>query len=315
MPESAAKLLERPLSLRRSKLVMKGGNWDAIRAVHGSDADVIHLELEAGFDESIRDQVVATTLRALRELEWTHKEAWVRFRHIDNPATLSELERILQGQPQLVYCAKTRCSADIVKLDEAVTQIERKLGLPVGRTQIGTVIENVEALADVDAICSASPRMGAIMFGANDMSLSFGYRRMGAPADAPETYYIRSRMVHAARLAKIHVFDAAHMGRSDLEGGERDADFSARFGFTGKTALNADQIPGIHRAFIPTDSEILWADAILKAEQAAMGGPVIFEGDVLGDAELEWAKTLKKRYNYSDRKHRLAVQVKVIDKK
>ena len=67
-----------------------------------------------------------------------------------------------------------------------------------------------------------------------------------------ETLYIRSRMVLAGRLAKIDVIDAAYMNRADPASGEADAEFSARMGFTGKTALSAEQIAGIHRAFVPT---------------------------------------------------------------
>ena len=80
-----------------------------------------------------------------------------------------------------------------------------------------------------------------------------------------ETLYIRSRMVLAGRLAKIDVIDAAYMNRADPASGEADAEFSARMGFTGKTALSAEQIAGIHRAFVPTAKELAWARAVLAA--------------------------------------------------
>ena len=255
----------RKRGLRRSKLVVKGGTWEAIATANASAADIVHIELEAGFPPEYRAAAVETTRRALTEMDWSNKEAWVRFRQIDTAETLAELAYVLGGRPHLVYCAKVKSTADILRLDQAVSRYEGENGIAPGSTQIGAVIERIEALGDVEAIAAASPRMGAIMFGANDMSLDFGYRRTGVVGVDHETLYIRSRMVLAGRLAKIDIIDAAFMDRNDIESSDADAQFSARMGFTGKSALSGDQIAGIHRAFVPTPKELAWAREVLAA--------------------------------------------------
>ena len=242
----------RKRGLRRSKLVVKGGTWEAIATANASAADIVHIELEAGFPPEDRAAAVETARRALAEMDWSNKEAWVRFGQIDTAETLAELAYVLGGRPHLVYCAKVKSTADILRLDQAVSRYEGENGIASGSTQIGAVIERIEALGDVEAIAAASPRMGAIMFGANDMSLDFGYRRTGVVGVDHETLYIRSRMVLAGRLAKIDIIDAAFMDRNDIASSDADAQFSARMGFTGKSALSGDQIAGIHRAFVPT---------------------------------------------------------------
>lgn len=282
----------RRLGLRRSKLVAKGGTWEAIAAANASGADVIHIELEAGFPPEHRPAAVETTCKALREMDWSHTEAWVRFRHVDTPETLSELAAVIAARPHLVYCAKVKTAEDLHKLDRIVTQYEKDYGIEMGSIQIGAVIERLEALKNVDAIANASPRMGALMFGANDMSLDVGYRRTNTPELEYETLYIRSQILLAGRLAKIDIFDGAYMDRTDLEGSEAGARFSARMGFSGKTALSAAQVPGIHRAFVPTQRELAWARDVLAAANGPDGSFGLVDDDVIDETDVARAQIL-----------------------
>ncbi|WP_165820206.1 CoA ester lyase [Microvirga sp. KLBC 81] len=282
----------RKRGLRRSKLVAKGGTWKAIAAANASAADIVHIELESGFPPEARAAAVETTRMALTEMDWSGKEAWVRFPHIDAPETKTHLAYVLGGRPHLVYCAKVKSVDDILRLDEAVSRGEDENGIEPGSTQIGAVIERIEALSNVEAIAAASPRMGAIMFGANDMSLDFGYRRTGIVGVDHETLYIRSRMVLAGRLAKIDIIDAAFMNRNDIESSDADAQFSARMGFTGKNALSADQIPGIHRAFVPTPKELTWAREVLAAAAHEDVSLRLIDGDPIEAFDILRAETL-----------------------
>jgi citrate lyase subunit beta / citryl-CoA lyase len=285
----------RQRSPRRSKLVARGGTWEVIAAANASGADIVHIELESGFAPEHRPTAVDVTRRALTKLDWTGKEAWVRFPHVDSAETMSSLAHILGGRPHLVYCAKVKTAEDVQKLDRAVSRYEQEIGIPLGSTQVGAVIERVESLDNVKAIAFASPRMGAIMFGANDMSLDFGYRRTGATDLAYETLYIRSKMVLAGRLARIDIIDAAFMNYSDLVSSEVDADFSARMGFTGKTAISAAQIEGIHRAFIPTEKELIWAHKVLEAAKCPGETQRLVDDDVIDNFDIARAETLVAR--------------------
>jgi citrate lyase subunit beta/citryl-CoA lyase len=282
----------KPIGLRRSKLVAKGGTWQVIAAAATSCADIVHIELEASLGHVPRAEAVETVRRSLEEMDWSGKEAWVRFRHVDAPGTAEEIARVLPGRPHLVYCAKVRTAEDIRKLDRVVSEAEDMLEIPQGSTQIGAVIERVEALAQVEAIAAASPRMGALMFGANDMSLDFGYRRSGIPGEDDETLMIRSRMVLAGRLAKIDILDCAYMNRGDHDGAELDAQYSARLGFTGKNALTTDQLEGIHRAFVPVDRELIWAREVVVAAAHPDPAQRLVDDDPIDEADLRRAQIL-----------------------
>jgi citrate lyase subunit beta/citryl-CoA lyase len=122
--------------------------------------------------------------------------------------------------------------------------------------------------------------MGMLAFGVGDLSNEYRYRHSQIPGGDYETLYARSRMVLAARLAGIDVIDAPFAGFRDQESGRKDADFSARLGFDGKSAISPRQIPGIHAAFDPSPKEISWAEEVMEAKREAdRSGTAIFTVD------------------------------------
>jgi citrate lyase subunit beta/citryl-CoA lyase len=256
--------LIRARSLRRSKLIVPGDKWEMICKAQASAADIVHIDLEDAIAPQNKALARETMLRALRELDWSRKEAWIRIDHLSNEETAAHLAAAIQGQPSLIYMAKTQTPEDMQRLDELVSAGEARHGIEHGSIQIGAVIERIRALHNVEAIASATARMGAIVFGVADMANEYGYRQSLLPGQDYETLYARSRMILAARLAGIDVIDAPFPLFRDLENSEIDARFSARLGFTGKSAISPRQVEGIHRAFSPTEKELAWARKVME---------------------------------------------------
>ena len=252
-------------SLRRSKLIVPGDNWDFIVKARNSGADIVHIDLEDGVAPQSQDAARANVCRAMAEFSWDRQEVWVRIDHVNVESSRADLEAVVSGKPDLIYMAKTQTAEDMVQLDAIVGKLEAEAGIAAGSIQIGAVIERIRALHHVEAIAAATPRMGAIVFGVADMANEFGYRQSLQPGADYETLYIRSRMILAARLAGIDVIDAPFTRFKDVENSEVDARFSARLGFTGKSAISPRQIGGIHRAFSPTEQELAWARKVMEA--------------------------------------------------
>jgi citrate lyase subunit beta / citryl-CoA lyase len=82
------------------------------------------------------------------------------------------------------------------------------------------------------------------------------------------------------------------MDRDDAEASEADARFSARLGFTGKTALSADQVAGIHRAFVPTAKELAWAREVLSSAAHEDVSLRLVDGDPVDPLDFLRAETL-----------------------
>ncbi len=256
--------------LRRSKLIVPSDNWDMISKASRSIADVVHLDIEDGVAPQNRAAARDNIRRARAELDWGNKEVWVRIDHIDIEGTEVNVSAAVEAGVDMIYMAKAQTADDLLRLDALIAREEARIGAKPGAIEIGAVIERVRALHNVEAIASCCPRMGAIVFGIADMSNEFGYRLSGVAADAIETVYIRSRIVLAAKVAGITALDAPFIGFKDVEASDLDAHFSARLGFTGKSAISPKQLEGIHRAFSPTEREIAWALEVREAAKAAV---------------------------------------------
>jgi citrate lyase subunit beta/citryl-CoA lyase len=284
--------------LRRSKLIVPADNWDLIVKSRRSSADIVHIDLEDGVAPQFKETARANARRALAELDWGKQEVWIRIDHCSVAGVQADLEAVVPGHPHLIYMAKTQTPDDMVRLDDLVSRLEVASNIPAGSIEIGAVIERIRALHNVEAIAAATPRMGAIVFGVADMANEFGYRQSLLPGEDYETLYVRSRMILAAKLAGIDVIDAPFPIFKDMEGSETDARFSARLGFTGKSAISPRQLEGIHRAFNPTDKELNWARKVMEAAENARTNGVaiaIVDGEMVDKPHFVKAERLLAR--------------------
>lgn len=273
-------IIKRPIGQRRTKIFAAGDNFEMMGKAARTDADIIHLEIEDGVVPERKAYAREQILRALTEVDFGHREAWVRINHFDSGFTELDVDGIAAGCPNVFVLAKCQGPEDMLRLDALVTAAERKYGLPAGEIRLGAVIERVRAMVRVEEIALSTPRMSALIFGVDDLSNEYGYRPSRIPGGDLETVYARSRIVLAARAAGIDCIDAPFTRYSDLEGSEIDARFTARLGFTGKSVLSPRQIPGVHAAYAPTEQEIKWATEIQDAVRKAEGsGQAVFAID------------------------------------
>lgn len=262
---------KRQPGLRRDKLIVPGDNWDLIVKASKSIADVCHLELEDGIVPERKQLAREMIVRAGRELDWGRREIWIRVNGFESGLTALDVDAIVAARPSAIILGKTASVEQIHKLDALIGAAEQKHKLPVGEIQIAGDIERIWGLHHVEDIAMCSPRMGVLIFGIEDMANEYGWRQARVAGEAFETYYCRSRIVLAARLAGIQCIDSPFLNFRDAEGSAKDAQFSAQMGFDGKTAISPRQLADIHKAFMPSPKEIAWAKAVL-AEEAALEG-------------------------------------------
>lgn len=266
--------------LRRSKLITPADNWDLMVKASRSEADIVHLELEDGVIPERKEMARELCLKAMLEIDWGHRELWVRINHFDSGMTELDVEIATAGAPNLIQLAKVQGPEDMVRLDALVAAAERRHGIKPGSVTIGAVLERVRALARVEDIALATPRMGAISFGIDDMGNEYRYRQTREPGKGIETVYARSRIVLAARVAGIDCIDSPYVRFQDTEASDIEARFTAQLGFDGKSAVSPRQLPGINAAFSPSKGEIRWATEVMEAVHRAEGsGTAVFAVD------------------------------------
>ncbi|MDF2463645.1 MAG: Citrate lyase [Ramlibacter sp.] len=151
-------------------------------------------------------------------------------------------------------------------------------------------IENAAAMAA--GVRHGAPRLAALMLGGADLSVE-----LGAAFDWAGLLSARGRLVNAARSAGLQAWDVPHLDLEDLPGLANETQAVLRMGFGCKAAIHPLQVPVIHSAFQPPDSEVRWARALTEAHAAReatpqAAGAFLFEGKMVDAPVLAKARRI-----------------------
>ena len=270
------------LRLRRSELSTPGSSEKMLAKAAASDADLVFCDLEDSVAPNQKDQARENVTRALNDLDWGDKTRAVRINGVHTPWWRDDVTQVVKNAPvQVIIIPKVRTADDVQTIDALVSQLGDK---PVA---LEVLIEETEALVNVDEIARASERLEALIFGPGDFSASQGIRwAMAKEASYPGDIwaYHRSRIVVAARAAGIDAIDGPFANFRDADGYRTEAARAALIGFVGKWAIHPNQIAIANDVFSPKPEEVKAArelvDAYAKSEAegegaAGMGGVMI----------------------------------------
>jgi citrate lyase subunit beta/citryl-CoA lyase len=190
----------------------------------------------------------------------------------------------------IIIIPKVKAPRDVWFVETLLAQLEAKLRLE-RRIGLEVLIEETEALARVEEIAAASPRLEAMILGVGDLSASQGIRT-GHISDPALRYpgdmwhYARNRMIVAARANGLDAIDGPYPNYRDADGYRRDATWGATLGCVGKWCIHPSQIAIANEVFAPTDKEIEVARRMCDAYEAAQrgGAGAAGESGVLVDA-------------------------------
>lgn len=187
---------------------------------------------------------------------------------------------------------KVETPDEVRAVDAALGRHEEALGADLGSTKIMLLIESPLGLVNAHAIASASPRIIAVAFGAEDFS-----REMGLPlvkeGEAKDQLFARSTVAIAAAAAGVQAIDVIWTDLSDVDGFAEEAAQARRLGYTGKAAIHPDQIAPINAAFSPSPDEIKYAEEVLAAYNAAVAegtGAINYKGAFLEEPVIARAR-------------------------
>jgi citrate lyase subunit beta/citryl-CoA lyase len=194
---------------------------------------------------------------------------------------------------------KVQDAVQVAWLDTLLTQIEKSIGLEVGRIGIEAQIENARGLVNVDAIAAASPRLETLVFGPADFMASINMKSLVVGEQPPgytegdAYHYVLMRILMAARTYDLQAIDGPYLQIKDLDGFTRVAHRSAALGFDGKWVLHPTQIEAANEVFSPTQEDYDHAELILDAyEHATMvdrRGAVMLGDEMIDEASRKMA--------------------------
>jgi citrate lyase subunit beta / citryl-CoA lyase len=281
---------------RRCELSTPGSNEKMIEKALGTNADVVFLDLEDAVAPNQKVEARAKVIKALNTLDWGKKTRAVRMNNIETEYAYQDVIEVAEkagDRLDLIIIPKVKAARDVFWVDTLLTQIETRLKRK-HRIALEVLIEEVQALINVEEIARSSPRLEAIIFGPGDFSASQGVR-MTTIGGSVTTYpgdiwhYARSKIVVAARAAGIDAIDGPYADFRNPEGYREEAIRSVTMGFVGKWAIHPSQIDMANEIYSPAKKEVERArrlEAAYAQAEADGLGAITFEGVMIDAASV-----------------------------
>jgi citrate lyase subunit beta / citryl-CoA lyase len=289
---------------RRSCLAVPGSNPRFLEKAKTLDADQVFLDLEDAVAPLAKPGARGTIVGALNEGGWGDKIRVVRVNDWTTSWTYRDVIEVVEGAGANLDCVmlpKVQTADQVVALDLLITQIEKTIGLEVGRIGIEAQIENSIGLINVDAIASASPRVETIIFGPADFMASINMKSLVVGEQPPgydtgdAYHYILMRILMAARAYDKQAIDGPYLQIRDVDGFKRVAGRAAALGFDGKWVLHPDQVAAANQVFSPRQDDYDHAENILDAydwftsEQGGKKGSAMLGDEMIDEASRKMA--------------------------
>ena len=278
----------------RSLLFVPGNRaaWMSKAVASGADAVVFDLEgsLPAGDKDDGRRQVREVIENASAD----GPAVFVRVNDSFGGEMSADLDQVVVAGLAALLVPQVRGADEIRRLDEALTDLEQKRGLPINTISIDPLMETPQALFGAYEIATCSPRiayMGSGISKRGDIARTMGYRWT---PEGLETLYFRSKVLLEVRAAGVPNPLSGMWGDvADLDGLRRLANQTRNIGYEGMMVIHPTHVPIVHEVFSPTAEEILkWQETIeaIEAAQRDGRGAIRLDGEVADEAHVLTAK-------------------------
>lgn len=229
--------------------------------------DCLVYDLEDSVSAGEKDAARFLVYNAVKYQRPKDKYIIIRVNGLYSKELDEDLEASVRARPDAIRLPKVEYANEVKRVDEKITAIEKKAGLPVGGVKLWCNIESYLGVLNAREIAKASPRVEAMALGAEDFTAS-----MSAQRTKPgwEIFYARNAILMACREAGISAQDAVFSDINDQEGLAKDLEMTRTLGFDGKTCVHPRQIDEVNACFTPSPKEIRNAQRVLEAlEEAA----------------------------------------------
>lgn len=287
--------------MRRTMLYLPGNNPNMLTRGYLFGSDGLILDLEDAVAMVEKDTARILVSKYLQQGEFGICEVTVRINGIDTEYWKDDLAAVVPARRLDGIRAPKVDDANTVKiLDEELSRLEDKNGLPQGKLKLFCLLETAKGIWNAYDIATASPRVAAIIPGGEDLRADLKTERSD---DGTELEWARRMLVFAARAAGVDPLDTVFSRVTDDAGLRKETQFIKQLGFAGKSIIHPNQIAIIHDVFNPTEQEIAKAQKIIAAakEAAARGqGAVSVDGKMVDVPVVKRAEYILVRAGLSE---------------
>ena len=282
---------------RRSRLYLPGNDpkYFINAGLHKPDAVILDLEDSVAPPE--KDAARTVVRNALRQVNFFGAERMVRINQGEQG--LEDLEWIVPHNVHVILIPKIESADQVKAVDERINIILRENAGAINvkdrkkaagsatanlfPSENGTaetrdsiflmpIIESAKGGIMAFEIASASLNNIALAIGLEDYTADIGTQRT---LEGRESFWLRAKVVNAARAAGIQPIDTVFSDVADMEGLRQSVIEAKSLGFEGKGCIHPRQIAIVHEAFAPAQKEIDKAKKIVlafeEAEKAGLG--------------------------------------------
>ncbi|HOP00121.1 MAG TPA: aldolase/citrate lyase family protein [Bacteroidales bacterium] len=277
-----------PGRTRFSRLYLPGNNPALMINAGLHSADGIILDLEDSVAPEKKNEARFLVRNALRQIDFRGAERMVRINQ--GKAGLDDLRCVIPNNVNLVLIPKCESPDHVKEVDYEINKIRKELRLKT-RTFLIPVVESALGVENAFSIAGASENVVAMAIGLEDFTADLGVQRT---IDGNESFYARTRIVNAAKAARIQPIDSVFSDITDIAGLTQNVLRSKALGFEGMGCIHPRQIRIINQGYAPSEDEIDKAGKIVLAWEEARkkGLGVVALGTKMIDAPVV-ARALK----------------------
>ncbi|QRQ83762.1 HpcH/HpaI aldolase/citrate lyase family protein [Cupriavidus oxalaticus] len=295
---------EKTRRLRRCQLSVPGSSEKMMAKAAGMGVDFVFLDLEDAVAPSEKRPARRKIVDALNGLDWGRTTRCVRINDLTTEYAYEDIIEVVEGAGRnldVIMLPKAMSAADVQFVDKLLSMMEKKLGLR-HRIGIDVLIEEVEAMMNVEAIAASTPRLECLIFGMGDYSASQGVsmRDIGGSGGYPGDiwHYQRQRLTIAARAHRLDAVDGPFADFRSPDAFREEARRAMILGMVGKWAIHPSQVELAQDVFSPAAADVARARDMIRAYDEALSqglGAVQYEGKMIDIASVRIVRNLVQR--------------------
>lgn len=278
--------------------------------------DILLGNLEDAIPMADKEAARAGLVSVGRSLDMGDTQLWTRINSLDSPWCLDDLTTLVTeigDKLDVVMVPKVEGPEDIHYVDRLLAQLEAKARLtrPI---LVHAILETARGVANIEAICAASPRMQGLSLGPADLAAN---RRMkttrvggGHPdylvradpdpdePDAPRAtyqqdlwHYTLARMVDACVTFGLLPFYGPFGDIADTVACEDQFRNAYLLGCVGAWSLHPAQIEIAKRVFSPRPADVAHAQRVIDAMGDGTGA-IMLDGKMEDDASVKQCRVV-----------------------
>ena len=282
--------------------------------------DVLLGNLEDAIPMDQKENARNGLVKVAKEVDFGETQLWTRVNSLDSPWVLDDLITLVGevgDRIDVIMIPKVEGPEDIHYVDRLLAQLEAKAGLRQPLL-VHAILETARGVANIEAICAASPRMQGLSLGPADLAAN---RRMkttrvggghpdylvradplvgadGPQYDAPRpTYqqdlwhYTLARMVDACVTYGLLPFYGPFGDIKDTVACEDQFRNAYLLGCVGAWSLHPAQIEIAKRVFSPRPEDVRQAQRVIDAMGDGTGA-IMLDGKMEDDASTKQCKVV-----------------------